>query len=748
MPNPKEVVRSSGGAIAFTRAENLSIWSLTKRPPNSTEFVVEVERDGRQPLGVNVDHQDGQSGLLIRRVSAGLIEAHNRWARLEDPSKLVIAGDIVVAVNDTVGSAHAMAEEIQRAPRLSLRVQCGGGWLAATPESRFFAPHISPLRWPPLAWSTDETHAFRGVSNEVQVLDGRTLQQLRLLQIDNVSQLAISPGLTSSRPGAAALAAFCPASTSAAPAMVRVYTEFGKAAKPALTKSFFSDAAWVTMRWDPVAGTDLLVLVHSSELTEADMEGRTLHGQGGNGLYLLHTNEAAEPIASLSGSQDGVILDVQWCPTEQADTNSLVMLQGPQPALVSVFSYPRGTGSKTPKRTNLGRFGVRNCVRWDLHGRSFCLHVQSLRGAGVSSEADTIDLFDSVPSGAVAYRAGASAGGRRDREQAVGPSVTSVDFSPDGLVVLAVIEAHFGGELKFLNATDGNAIYRLKFEEIYAARWQPAVSGSFPVPDFPAPLPEVSLGALGVGTIHEVELRDRDNVRRQVKLLQSRLKEIDKLKMKSPEVLDVQQKNKVASETQTGESLAQLEKELEILEQPDRQIFQIQTTLGTYSLPFAVGESCRDLARRFCREQRLDAQLSIPLSDRMERRLQRVGDELPVHRQVRAHGPKPKVVDLKDKEAVRRRVRALQKKLREIEKLKLMADESRDPLQKEKIATEDEVRSNCSALERELDLLERMPIMVFDVETEEGVRYIEFREGDDCLELATRFCEEHDLDQV
>ena len=49
---------------------------------------------------------------------------------------------------------------------------------------------------------------------------------------------------------------------------------------------------------------DLLVLVHSSELTEADLEGRTLHGQGGNGLYLLRVGDATdEPIASLSGRE-------------------------------------------------------------------------------------------------------------------------------------------------------------------------------------------------------------------------------------------------------------------------------------------------------------------------------------------------------------------------------------------------------------------------------------------------------------
>ncbi|CAK0806279.1 unnamed protein product [Prorocentrum cordatum] len=104
-------------------------------------------------------------------------------------------------------------------------------------------------------------------------------------------------------------------------------------------------------------------------------------------------------------------------------------------------------------------------------------------------------------------------------------------------------------------------------------------------------------------------------------------------------------------------------------------------------------------------------------------------------------------------ESVRRRVRALQKKLREIEKLKC-ASEGLDQLQREKLASEDEVRRACVALERELDMLERPPSMVFEVETERGVRrcptflvsLIEFRDGDGLEELALRFCDEHGLE--
>merc|ERR1712178_487839 len=83
-------------------------------------------------------------------------------------------------------------------------------------------------------------------------------------------------------------------------------------------------------------------------------------------------------------------------------------------------------------------------------------------------------------------------------------------------------------------------------------------------------------------------------------------------------------------------------------------------------------------------------------------------------------GPKPRSVDLGDKEAVKRRVRSLQKKLREIEQLKAKPISSLDTLQREKVATEDEIVGEISSLERELDLLERAPKMVFDIDTEDG----------------------------
>ena len=69
-------------------------------------------------------------------------------------------------------------------------------------------------------------------------------------------------------------ATFSPAASSCGPAMVRVFGDCDKHARPVLTKGLFSSAAWVTMKWEPSEGKDLLLLVHSSELTEEDLAFR------------------------------------------------------------------------------------------------------------------------------------------------------------------------------------------------------------------------------------------------------------------------------------------------------------------------------------------------------------------------------------------------------------------------------------------------------------------------------------------
>eukprot|EP00928_Gymnodinium_smaydae_P031552 TRINITY_DN23127_c0_g2_i1.p1 TRINITY_DN23127_c0_g2~~TRINITY_DN23127_c0_g2_i1.p1 ORF type:complete len:969 (-),score=196.32 TRINITY_DN23127_c0_g2_i1:146-3052(-) len=751
----------------FTRSENLTVWSLSR--PEMTEYEIAVEKDGRQRLGVNVDHTDGHSGLLIRRIDPGLISAHNQQALA---AGVVCPGDRILCVNDVGPIAQAMADEIQRAPRLRLQLRRAPGTMVASVAARFFALSLSMLRWPALEWSADERFCFRIVSDEVQVLDGRDLsRQLRRIQLEHVSQISVSNRIS---PVGPSVAVFCLSGASSSPAMVRVYTNVeqsgvavggskavrdqaaqsstGSVRQPALTKSFFSDAQWVTLRWEPVVGSDLLVLVHSSELTQADLEGRTLHGQGCNGLYLLRAGDGSEPIAALSGSQDGIVVfDAQWAPVS-GDSHCLVMLQGPQPALISVFTYRRSGGS-APVRQDLGRFGVRSCISWDAFGRSFCAGARSLRGG---SETDSLDIFDLAESGSAARRTGSTVRGKHsEKEQGAPPSIASVCFSPDGLVLMVLVATRAGMEMKFMAAADATALYRLKFEAVYLAHWRPMPPNTFKAPEFALPDPTTTTSAVfGTSVIKGVDVRDPEMERRRVKALQSKLRDIDRLKAKPPESLDAQQRSKVASEEEIRTALAKVEEELQKIETKTIQVFDIHTTRGTRSVEFRIGlDTFRDVSRDFCWEEKLDTGLAAVIAERMERALNQepgtgpAGTATSTEQKSKRKGPAAVQPDFTDKEAVRRRVRALQKKVREIEKLKLNADWSRlDQLQREKLASEDEVRAQLEDLERELDLLDRPPRMVFDIETESGVQHIEYRDGDDCAELARRFCEDFGLE--
>eukprot|EP00439_Symbiodinium_sp_Y106_P001845 s1256_g1.t1 len=669
------------GKPAFARAENLRVWSLRRRPGASREFDFKITKDGSQRLGINVDHLDGRS-LLVRRVDPGLVESYNSNAA----SDLVLApGDQIIRVNKVSSNAGAAAlsEEIQRAKVLQLFVRKGAGFLAPSTSAGYFAPHISPLSWPPVQWTCDERFAFRFVKDDIQVLEGHSLAPVRRISAQHISQLNVSPNFQpEDAPTSCFLAAFCPAASSCVPAMVRIFADCGKGAKPVLTKSLFSDAAWVTMRWDPVEGSDLLLLVHSSELTEDDMAFRTLCGHGGNILYLLRPR-SKEPVTSLATSEE-ICLDVQWCPSS-GDRKRMILLQGPQPAKVSIISY---SGSGATQREEVGRFG-------DPFGRSFCVHVQSERGMGLSNEADSADLFNMTQDldlldGAVAHRA-AVAVTRGERDQYLGPTISRIDFSPDGRTLMA---NEFGSELRFLNVLDGKLLCRIKFDGGSTALWRPML-GLAP-PDFP--VPEHTRSTLAP----TVELRDKDR------------------------------RDEIQAES-TGPPQYQSEEEQDLhfaigrLEEashapPSTLILEFNGVEGSSVITCHPSDvqngGSRELALRFCRQQHLETpwvsepSLANALAERLERLVPRFtgGYSAPSPEPATKASMKPKKapINTEDPEAVRRRVRALQKKMLP-RKLKQMPSASLDVLQTQKIDTEPEIQEELTKLEDQLDLLERPP---------------------------------------
>ncbi|CAJ1390942.1 unnamed protein product [Effrenium voratum] len=696
------------GKMAFGRAENLSVWALARRRHGLDEIEVTLEKEPPDVrLMINVDHLDGQSGLLLRRVDqGGLVYQHNVKVAESGAGDLLLPGDRILAVNHVTLSARSLSEEIGAAKSLRLRVRKGPGRLFARPLARFFAPHIAPGRWPPIQWTQDERFALRFVKDEVLVLD-RALAVVNKIPVSLVSQVQVSSWGT-------AFATFSPAASSCAPAMVRVFSDAASSAasaRPALTKGLFCDAAWVTMKWEPSEGKDLVVLVHASEVTEEDLAFRTLHGHGGNGLYLLRASEK-EPVTALSTSEE-VLLDVQWVPPGSGAGGSkrLLILQGPQPALAAMVWY---TCNKAIQRVDLDRFGVRNAISCDVHGRSFCIHVQSERGMGLSNEADSADIFDLQPElgegDAVAHRAAVV--GHAQAHAHVGPSVSSMAFSPDGRLLLANVQVDGNAsELRLLSAADGTVGCAVRFEGTVGQALWADFSGPFSAPEFPKPTNPRRAGA---SRELRVELRDRETLR------------------------------KGAGRGGYGAA--------EALSAPEEHLlFEIETGAQS-SRAFAAKapeQSCRDFALRFCQQHRLAPSLAPPLAERVERLQHQAlaAWKAQEAQQAKARKAKPKAkaeVDRSDPEALKKRLRGLQKKLREIDKLK--TQESLDVLQVEKIATEREVLAEVEALETQLSLL-RPVVATFDVDLGDGGGTICIREGDDCEELARRFCEEHGLEE-
>ncbi|CAK0806278.1 unnamed protein product [Prorocentrum cordatum] len=109
------------------------------------------------------------------------------------------------------------------------------------------------------------------------------------------------------------------------------------------------------------------------------------------------------------------------------------------------------------------------------------------------------------------------------------------------------------------SAESGRALHRLKFEAVHAALWRPAPPGVFPAPEFPAPPAEARLGTLAGAATLEVELHDRETVRRRAAGLRARLREIERLRARGAAALDAQQREKVAQEAEARAALERLE---------------------------------------------------------------------------------------------------------------------------------------------------------------------------------------------
>lgn len=87
-------------------------------PKSSNEFKITVDKTQGTRLGVDVDHQDGQT-LLIDAITGGLVEKWNT----ENPGQAVKQGDRIVEVNGIRGDVLQLVDECKKNKVLEMMVR-------------------------------------------------------------------------------------------------------------------------------------------------------------------------------------------------------------------------------------------------------------------------------------------------------------------------------------------------------------------------------------------------------------------------------------------------------------------------------------------------------------------------------------------------------------------------------------------------------------------------------------------------
>lgn len=224
-----------------------------------------------------------------------------------------------------------------------------GIWDAKTGELRFsfILKKITDMTWPPLKWTSLETHCCRMVADGVVVMPGS-------LEKDGKEGKITAPGIMAFEvaPRGAGTGpphiAICIAESKGAPAKCQII-RMDENLPVTATKVFYK-AQSVTFQWNNV-GTAALV----KTMTETDDSGKSYYG--GAHLYFLRAD--GEESCVVATPDEGAIHDVAWSPTQ----DEFFILQGDLPCTMALHE-----GRKGQRKVEFGR-GHRNTIRWNNFGR-------------------------------------------------------------------------------------------------------------------------------------------------------------------------------------------------------------------------------------------------------------------------------------------------------------------------------------------------------------------------------------------
>ncbi|KAF4556269.1 Eukaryotic translation initiation factor eIF2A-like protein [Elsinoe fawcettii] len=308
-----------------------------------------------------------------------------------------------------------------------------------------------------LQYTADEKLCARCVTNEVQFYESHDLGTVwKKLRLEGVADFAVSPASTN-----VSLAAFTPGKNGQ-PAAVRVY-KVPQFDSPVSQKTFFKGDK-VQLKWNQ-EGTSVIVLAQ----TDVDKTNKSYYGE--TNMYILSANGGFDSRITLD--KEGPIHDVTWSP----NSKEFGVVYGYMPAKTTIFNARAVATKDFPT-------APRNTISFSPHGRFVLI-------AGFGNLQGDVDIYDLDKNYNKVCTLKAS-------------NASVCEWSPDGKHILF---ATTSPRLRVDNGiriyhVGGSIIYVEDMTELYNVYWRPLSASQYPLGDpfNPAPTPHPSAVAY-LGTV-------------------------------------------------------------------------------------------------------------------------------------------------------------------------------------------------------------------------------------------------------
>lgn len=315
-----------------------------------------------------------------------------------------------------------------------------GLWDAHTGELKwsFILKKFTEMSWPPLKWTSQETHCCRMVADGLQILPGSADRSEGCLKVDAEGIIAfeVAPrGPAGSGPHVI----ICIGESRGQPAKCKTYNLDDPHA-PTAMKSFFKVNS-VEMVWN---NTGSAVLVKA--IQDVDDTGKNYYGN--TNLYFMRSDGQED--CRVAGADAGPVHDVKWCPTQ----DEFILLHGDLPCSMALLD-----GRKAAKRMDFG-VGHRNTVRWNPFGRFAVL-------GGFGQLVGDMDFWD---------KPGKKLLGKTRMDCCV-----VCDWSPEGRHFLGATTSprmRVDNKIQLFDYC-GRTMGRMEFGELLMAGWRPRTRGGF-----------------------------------------------------------------------------------------------------------------------------------------------------------------------------------------------------------------------------------------------------------------------------